>query len=66
MASKYEKGERITSLDVLYSQDFIWLRYKVYNYGWFKNWQLRRANLWICQGIVYKAIPKTKKEKDNG
>lgn len=38
---KYEKGDLITSFDVLMKQKTIWLRNRVVHEGWFYNWQLK-------------------------
>lgn len=40
---KYEKGERITTLDELYKAEFVWWNDKVYHKGWVRCWQFQMA-----------------------
>lgn len=58
----YQKGEKITSLDELMKQEFIYLNDKILNKGWFQNWQMHWAEIWIKRGHITKAI---KIEGDN-
>lgn len=53
---KYKKGERITSLDELVKQEFVYWNDKITHHGWFKSWQLRMTEDAIKRGIIYKAI----------
>lgn len=54
---KYRKGERVTSLDELVKQDFIYWRDKVVHQGWFMSWQLRMAHQCVGEkGVIYYAI----------
>jgi len=54
---KYRKGERITSLDELVKQDFIYWRDKVVHQGWFMSWQLRMVHRCVGEkGVIYYAI----------
>jgi hypothetical protein len=41
--SKFTKGERITTLDELYKQEYIYWNDKVYHKGWFRMWQFKMA-----------------------
>jgi len=52
---KYEKGEKITSLDVLMEQDVIYFTDRVTNRGWFQNWYIGRAKMYIELGLLFKA-----------
>ena len=56
----YQKGEKITSLDELMAQEFVYLRHKITHKGWFSNWRIRSMKNWIDLGWVCKA------EKVNG
>lgn len=53
MKRKYKQGERITSLDELYKQEFIWHRGKVYHKGWFRGWQFQYIldQMFYCESI---------------
>ena len=53
---KYIKGEQIKSLDELMKQEFIYFGGKVVNVGWFQNWQIVMANLYIKYGHIFEAI----------
>ena len=52
---KYRKGEKITSLDELVKQEFIYFYDKITARGWFGSWQMRLANSYIVRGCLYKA-----------
>lgn len=54
--SKYIKGEPIKSLDELVKQEFVYFGGKVVNIGWFQNWQIGMADLYIKYGYIYEAI----------
>lgn len=54
--NKYIKGEQIKSLDELMKQEFIYDCGKVVNVGWFQNWQICMANLYIKYGYIFEAI----------
>lgn len=41
MARKFNRGEKIRSLDEICTQDFIWWKNKVYHKGWFRSWQFQ-------------------------
>lgn len=56
--SKYEKGDFITSLDILWNQDVVYFRDKVTNRGWFQNWQMRMAVRMIEGNCLRFAIKK--------
>ena len=53
---KYKKGEKITSLDELAKQDFIYFFDKITHCGWFMSWQLRLACIYLERGFLYYAI----------
>ena len=52
---KYQKGEPITSIDELMTQDFVYFYDKITNRGWFGSWQLRLARSYIQRGCLYYA-----------
>ena len=52
---KYRKGEKITSLDELMKQEFVFFFDKITNRGWFASWQMRLAKSYIVRGFLYKA-----------
>lgn len=53
---KYRKGEKITSLDELAKQEFVYFFDKITHCGWFMSWQLRLAESYITRGFLYYAI----------
>ena len=59
---KYRKGEKITSLDELVKQEFVYFRDKITHIGWFCGWQLRLAHNYIIRGCLYYAERIDKKE----
>ena len=58
---KYRKGAKITSLDELAKQEFIYVHDKITHAGWFISWQFRLAYSYIKRGWLYYA----EKEKNN-
>ena len=52
---KYRKGEKITSLDELAKQEFIYFFDKITHAGWFTSWQFRLAQKYIERGRLYYA-----------
>lgn len=52
---KYRKGDKITSLDELAKQEFIYFHDKITHQGWFKSWQFRFAQIHIEHGLLYYA-----------
>lgn len=52
---KYRKGAKITSLDELAKQEFIYFHDKITHAGWFMSWQFRLADRYIQRGILYYA-----------
>lgn len=52
---KYRKGAKITSLDELAKQEFIYFHDKITHAGWFMSWQFRLADRYIQGGILYYA-----------
>lgn len=53
---KYCKGERITSLEELANQEFIFFHHKITHNGWFMSWQFRMAKSLIDRGVLYYAV----------
>lgn len=56
---KYRKGGRITSLDELAAQEFVYLGHKITHRGWFMSWQFRYAKMAIANGWVFRADRRT-------
>lgn len=55
--SKFVKGEPITNLDELASQEFVYWHHKLTHNGWFMSWQFRMAyNAIQCKNVIYKAV----------
>ena len=52
---KYAKGEKITSLDELARQEFVYFQDKITHCGWFLSWQFRMAKSFIDRGFLYYA-----------
>lgn len=61
---KYDKGDKITSLDELVQQEFVYWNDKITHRGWATSWQIRMAYNAIQKGIIFKAI-KIQKENVN-
>lgn len=59
---KYRKGEKITSLDELAKQEFIYFHDKITHAGWFTSWQFRLAIRCIQNGWLYYANKYTEGE----
>ena len=53
---KYRKGERITSLDELSKQEFVYFFDKITHKGWFRSWQIQLAIRYIDRGWLYYAV----------
>jgi hypothetical protein len=53
---KYRKGEKISSLDELAKQEFIYFFHKITHRGWFMSWQFSLAARYIERGCLYYAI----------
>ena len=53
---KYRPGEKITSLDELESQEFIYCNLKIMHEGWFKSWPFRLASNYIKWGSLRYAV----------
>lgn len=53
---KYRKGDKITSLDELAKQEFVYFCHKITHRGWFKSWQFRLAEAYIGRGMVFYAV----------
>jgi hypothetical protein len=53
---KYRKGEKITSLDEMTKQEFIYFFDKITHRGWFMSWQTRLAHQYIKRGWLYYAV----------
>lgn len=56
---KYKKGEFIKSLDILMSQEFVYIHDKIYHHGWFASLQIRLLKKYIEREWICKAIKKT-------
>ena len=52
---KFRKGEKITSLDELAKQEFVYFFDKITHAGWFCSWQIRHAAQYIERGCLYLA-----------
>lgn len=52
---KYKKGRRITSLNELAEQEFVYFYDKITHNGWFMSWQFRMAKTFIDRGVLYTA-----------
>lgn len=52
---KYRKGAKITSLDELAKQEFIYINDKITHNGWFMSWQFALAARYIQRGALYYA-----------
>ena len=52
---KYRRGDKITSLDELAKQEFIYFLHKVTHVQWFMSWQFRLAKCYIDRGWLYYA-----------
>lgn len=52
---KYRKGAKITSLDELAKQEFIYYRDKITHAGWFMSWQFILADNYIKRGEICRA-----------
>ena len=52
---KYRKGEKLTSLDELAKQEFIYVFDKITHRGWFGSWQFSLALRYINRGCLYYA-----------
>ena len=53
---KYRKGDKITSLDELAKQEFVYFSDKITHRGWFGSWQVSLALRYIERGILYYAV----------
>ena len=53
---KYHKGGKITSLDELAKQEFVYFFDKITHHGWFMSWQFRLTRSYIERGYLYYAI----------
>ena len=61
---KYHKGGKITSLDELAKQEFIYLWDKITHNGWFGSWQFSLARRYIERGCLYYAERITDDERN--
>lgn len=52
---KYRKGAKITSLDELVKQEFVYLHDKITHGGWACAWQIYLAKRYIDNGWLYYA-----------
>lgn len=61
----YREGERITSLDELAKQEFIYVRGKLTHCGLFMSWQFRMTMQYIERGCLRYAVKAKTKEDSN-
>jgi hypothetical protein len=52
---KYRKGDKITSLDELVKQEFVYVHGKITHVAWAKSWQVSLALMYIERGSIYYA-----------
>lgn len=62
---KYRKGEKITSLDELVKQEFVYFFDRINHIGWVKSWQINLALRYIERGCLYYA-EKMEEDTNNG
>lgn len=57
--AKWKRGDKITSLDELAEQRFIYEgdNPRPYHQGWFMVWRLSYARRQVKKGMLYKALP---------
>jgi hypothetical protein len=60
---KFRKGEKITSLDELAKQEFVYFSDKITHHGWFCSWQFSLAKKYIERGYLYYAERITEDEQ---
>ena len=60
---RYKKGERVTSIDQLEGEEFIYFMHKIYHHGWWCSWTYRFLTIQIRRGSIWKAI-KIEEDKD--
>lgn len=53
---KYIKGGKITSIDSMMTQKFIYFYDKITPIEWVFSWQLRLVKIYIDRGVLYYAI----------
>lgn len=53
---KYQMGERITSLDELVKQEFVYCHGKITHAGWARSWQIGLALRYISVGALHYAV----------
>ena len=58
---KYRPGPKVTSLNELMEQEFVYWNKKITHHSWFCNWRIHMAEHAIKAGIIRLAI---KNEKD--
>lgn len=63
---KYRPGEKITSLDELERQEFIYCNGKIMNNGWFMSWSFRLARDYIKRGSLRYAVKNEMEENNDG
>lgn len=60
----YRKGRKITNIDELVKQEFIYFHHKITHNGWFLSWPVRLANDYIHRGILFTAIKNESEDKE--
>lgn len=53
--SKYRPGGRITSIDQLAKEEFVYFNNRLIHRGWFMSWHLRFAQHMINSDRLYRA-----------
>lgn len=53
---KYRRGDRITSVNELVEQEFVYLDSKIIHRGWFMSWSFFFAANSVYNGRVYYAV----------
>lgn len=53
---KYHPGEKITSLDELEKQEFIYCNGKILHHSWFTSWPFKLANGYVKYGSLRYAV----------
>lgn len=59
-AVKRVKGGKITSLEELTKQEFVFYRDRLVQNGWFMSWQFRTVMIYMHYGLLFYAIPEEK------
>lgn len=63
---KYRPGGRISSMDELIKQEFIYCNGKILHNSWVKSWPVRLASSYIEWGSLRYAVKNETEEKTDG